>query len=757
MSTLNLRDVCEKLTSNHIRTRQPALNDLQRFLNSGDASSRLVDENAHACLIETLIKNFSIELAGFRKSNSSQATSLLHLSAECFRASVENARTIMKRPTVKLAVTHILDSLASPGKPEYRELAPCLFASLRVITSYPPHVEQMKKDMWKDLAQLCMSNIHVSNRYNLSIPSSQPLDNTKLEDDPYPSSGYQGTLSMRKEIADLMFCFQSLCSFPGAPIYGDEETLLTFFMNFLASYDTASDARTSAAISLNRILEHVIVNKTELAYKASPAIVDLTSRIWNSRIPGFRDRLLISLCLIYPYLHKHVIENGLNPMTQESVRRLTEKLKNESRNHDQKGGLQVDDLILASLPVSSTQWRNRPYQFFVGPFFSLNPFSKSAESAWLSLQLQASFVHLLDLASSKPNESPGDIDIDHHRKRRRLSPNASLQEILDDILLPKSHQISVLSSLQRLAFYLNSFRTLLDLSVLSNILNCLETIRDQNNADIAGWALVCILGIVGRTETMDVSEAQSDQWARIWIACLKQASLPSTCRASCAVMEAILRKGILSVRFLLPHIKGIIEFVEQRGPGLFIDSACEFWNTLMRKLREAGFASENWGYASLTRWIRFRLDVAGLNEPISMKNSALLVFPCLRLFSLVNPASEYSADFDYIVSVPQTALGESLTNITIKMPLVNFLLESYVDCPSTCSESSEHMGRSEVEILASLREVLQEKCHKACMVMKGARDRSSAQEGFSISCEDLSWFTLFAMLGMLLSCTGFLC
>src|SRR5436309_1473060 len=145
MTALNLHDVYDRLTSNQGRSRQTALNDLQRFFAHEDASSQLNDEDQYAGLLQALIHNFKLELAGFRKSNSAPARTLLHRSAECFAIFVEKARLVMTRPTVKMIVNHILEDLPLPESAEYGEVASSFFASLKFISSYPPHIEQMKK------------------------------------------------------------------------------------------------------------------------------------------------------------------------------------------------------------------------------------------------------------------------------------------------------------------------------------------------------------------------------------------------------------------------------------------------------------------------------------------------------------------------------------------------------------------------------------------------------------------------------------
>jgi serine-protein kinase ATM len=748
MATLNLHDVCNKLTSSQVRPRLSALNDLERFLISDDAISRLNDEKTYSGLLQSLIQNFSIEFTAFRKSNSTQATTLLRLSVECFKASVEKIRLIITRAIVKMLLTHIVGSLPDPGQSGYRETAPSFFATLKLITSHPPHVEQVRKDMWEKLVQLCTTHIDVVYWYNLSSTGDQPAT---ADDEGIKSFSAPQTLPMRKEIVDMMFSLQSLILFPGAPFYGEEENLLSFLLNFLASYDTPSDARMSAIIALNRILEHICVNQTDLATRASTMVLDLVSKVWASRMPGFKQRLLISLSFIYPHLHFPAISHGLSIITRTRIETLLSKLQDDMRYHENKLGLQPDDIILSTLPQSFLHWQYRPFQCFIGPYFSLNPHSASAEFPWLSLQLQSCFIRLLDLVPSDARPVSPAVGEDHQTKRRRLTPNPNFQKLLDEIVPSKIQQSGSPVSLLRLTFYLNSFHPLIDCVDLVEVLSRLKNIVDESPADIVGWALVCILTIVGRTEGLRSTIVSSDQWTRIWVASLKQAALSSTCRPACSVMEAIIRKDILDVRSLIPHLSGIIEYVEQRGPGSFADNSCDFWDSLVHKLEDAGVPIERWRNHALTRWTRFRWDVRGIGDTVSRnKRSSMLVFSTLRFLSSAKWSSACRVDFNYIQSLPQSVIGESLKSIFSNMPLINFLFDSRVNGgihPSQPDRSA--VGLEKIDLLDNVRNIIEDKCRDVCMEIE-QRLVSNDTQGSAIPVEDLSWMTTFSIICMLL-------
>jgi serine-protein kinase ATM len=746
MAALNLQDVCYRLSSSQVRSRQTGLSELQRFLNQDDTSSRLGDEKTYAAVLHSLTRNFSLELAAFRKSNSAQATSSLQISAECLQASTEKARLFMKRPTAKVLLAHILETLPSLESPEYKIVSSSYFATLKLITSHPPHIEQMKKEVWIDLVHLCIAHVEVENWFTLSTSPHQTADTPVSESRPFES---RNMLSIRKEIVDLMLCLQSLCTFPGAPFEGKEDIILIFLVNFLATYDTQTDARMSATIVLNHLLWHLSFNKLDLVSRASIMIVHLFSRekLWTIRVPGFQERLLITLSLVYPHLYRAVSQRHISATTTKAINTIVEKLMLDLRNQDPRNALGVDDLVLSVLPSSSPLWRQRPFQSLYGPYFSHNPHSHSSEITFLSLQLQASFIQLLDiepieadLDSTLPEDSP--------RKRRRILPDLSFERHLIHPLKSKSRRPHRVACLQVLALYLNSFRISEASIDPQEILNLLEQLSAESDTEIMNWSFVGMLGILGRLRGSRISSADcAARWTRIWIACSKQAAIPSTCRAACAVMESIVSGGFLRVRSLIPHINGIMEYVEQRGPGLFADKSCDFWTSLLRSLQEEGISTKTWRSNALSRWIRFRWGNEMLGSVVPSKHINLLPFPFLRVFTTISSSFTDVLQFRHLASLPKSPLGDHLHNLASNMSLQNLLLECEINNGMQGLEPSGLQSLTTgLEFHDILAPIFKEKC------LEISKQLSAAPIWSIISEDDVFWCTSIAIMSSTFPC-----
>jgi serine-protein kinase ATM len=744
MATVTLRNLCRDLLSLTRATRQTAFNDLQRFLNQDDASSQLADETTYENLLQSLIFNFKLELAGFRKSNTGVTSNMLHTSAESLRVSVEKADHLIARKTMLALVNHVLDSLPKLQPLENKEIAPSYFALLKNIASNPVYIEQMKQSVWRDVLQLCISNIKVGTWFDLSNghpnQGGLPQENRTFVE-------HRSTIAMRKEVVDLMICLQSLCTFPAAPFQSDEgedRKLLSFLLNFLVTYDSASDARMSAVIALNRLIAHISVNNVQLAAETSTIMVDIISQVWDARIAGFKDRLLVSISFLYPHLHKLVTHCGISATTRKHMDSLLNKLEQESRAQEHKSGLKLDDLLLSPLPHSSLLWTQRPFQSFFCPYFSLSPASPSAELAWLSLQIQSSFLTLLDLAPTGGGSS-SDEDVDRHPKRQRLSPNPNLLCLLDTISQYKNNSTRSVVVFQKLAFYLNSFRQLPESIDFPEILGCLENHRGEDNGEVVGWSFVCMLGILGHSGKVQNTIAWTEQWKRIWITCSKQVALSVPCRAACAVMTAIMDKDILDARSLVPQIESIVEYVEHRGPGVFCDVSCEFWSSLLYKFEQIGIPTDTLRSKVLARWVRLRWDPIEGSDPILRRKILFsLGFPILRMFSSMYWSSTNLLDFTYAQSLPQSALRQSLTLSSSAMSLVNFLLDSAIEPAIQPLESTELLSHSKVAHQIDLNGILKEKCQEVESLLTPTQ-----QASLNIS-HNLGWYMSLSMISMVL-------
>lgn len=211
-------------------------------------------------------------------------------------------------------------------------------------------------------------------------------------------------------------------------------------------------------------------------------------------------------------------------------------------------------------------------------------------------------------------------------------------------------------------------------------------------------------------------------------------------------MKGIIDQDVLDARSLVPQIEAILEYVEQRGPGVFSDSSCEFWTSLLYKFEEIGVPTDEWRGKALARWIRFRWDPNELTEPLLRPGRRFfsLGFPILRLFSSMQWSSVNLVDFTYAQSLPQSAVRQVLSNISSSMSLVNYLLESKIAPNMHLAQSTSLPSKTGFTHQTDLHDILQEKCREVDVLLKLPHETNLQIE------EDLGWYTSLSIIRMLL-------
>jgi hypothetical protein len=439
------------------------------------------------------------------------------------------------------------------------------------------------------------------------------------------------------------------------------------------------------------------------------------------------------------------MDGKLGPSTSSIIHKMLDVMSRETRFEDRKSGLQLDDIVITPLYRQSALWNHRPFQSLIGPFFFLNPHPTSSEFPWMILQLQSSllrlsdFIHVEETASSQAN------NFEHHVKRRRLDSSNRLHALVDETLSSNANHLQKLGALQKFAFCLNDFRIPNDSFDFQLSLKSLEMVRDTGNAEIVGWSLLCICCIIGRMGSSESSNTKPEIWTNIWIACVKYVAMSTTCRPASAVMEGILRKKILPVPAIVPHVKWMVEFVEQRGPANLVDNSCDFLSSLFNTLEDGGISTERWRRDALPRWILFRMDDSVTKDTLSNgERISSLFMPLLRLLTTDKWASTLTISSSSRQLRPQGPIGEHLSTQASNLPLLNFLLDgSFDQDASTLSTTS--VWTTDLSCPPYVREFLEARYQSLCELHVAGR-----KSGGNSSPEELSWLFAFTVTIMLL-------
>ena len=392
--------------------------------------------------------------------------------------------------------------------------------SLRTVLEYAPHIEHLSSVEWVDLVKFCCDGMEM----NLTLFDEKPATESIRADtaDTPPvltrnSSSMPRTsvivlnTRLRSETEELMICLQLLLQMPNTPIVHVGETsekiASSAILDFLESQTTLTSAHVPAFSSLNSILATISTNNINLAGRISRLLPRIVSRLWELKSASLlKGQMLISLIYALPHVRANIwgIHNDDKSLLENLRRDLDDLLTALMREYTMSTGrmakeqLQLEDLEFHD-PLRTIIAANSPLALIA---FSLRAEeSHRSEQTWMTLQLIATLVSILDLgpddvfsvepdsATDSENERP-----QRGRKRKRRKVARKFDEIFQQISSTSAKKKIV--ALQIMPFLLEERRmnkkAIIGALEWSRIMADLSLVASEDHSATSSWALLGI-------------------------------------------------------------------------------------------------------------------------------------------------------------------------------------------------------------------------------------------------------------------------
>jgi ataxia telangiectasia mutated family protein len=422
------------------------------------------------------------------------------------RAGVELGVQRLKIKTVRAVYNHIIDTLpCGEGDTFCEPISIDYVKALRVLFGYPPHTEHLAGD-WEIVAKFCCT--HVGSQLGLVDRSDIHEEGDGIEEvgeemsrmtearSKDSISTRTGSLTSRRsmtstsqhhvarlshESEELLMCLHHLLSAPNAPILLNAEMICETLLGFLRSQPSLTRAHQYVFSSLNYVLNVLTTNDIELVSRVSDEILPAISMIWETKMPGLKDEMVISLVYCLPYIRARLGNPEMQSL-RSSVENLFDNICNEYISRSDREILQLDDVEFPS-PL-----RKFPSQDPLSlPVISLrtNPQNFRTEQIWMVPSLIAMMIEMLD--ASNPDKLIK-VNNENDNRLKRLRMYNRFEEIMR--LARSTNASHRLLALQVIPFLANSGG--INQEKFSFIIQDLyEACTDDNHA-ITGWALVAI-------------------------------------------------------------------------------------------------------------------------------------------------------------------------------------------------------------------------------------------------------------------------
>lgn len=487
MADTSLSEIVARLSSDRQKDRADALSDLRRILATKRQSlNETLNDKAYHRIFEGLFRCAAIEKSVYSRSARSSSRSLstprLASCASAFRATLEVSVSVLRTKTVHAIIDHIVQTLTDPVDSLWDFLGNDYIKGLKILLSYPAHVEHLAENDWLDAIQFCLSCFKSidTDGIQLSIRSSnRSLTDSFADTERNRGTPNRITLGQNATISnsqvhrtmcdEAVICIRFLTAIPAAPLHSVAGQLLRELLIYISSPTPVNASQGLKAI--NNITEKIICDQSALFKEYLPDLVCVLRRLWVTRSLATKEECLVTLLLCMDLL-RHKSQTMFPHASLQSLEDLLETLEYEYIKRQEKEQLQIDDLIF--YPNDSTC--KHPYPF--GPRIG----NSRSEHVWTLLWTISSLMAILDRTLDHGQISAGDELISN--KRPRLSSH--IHDITRDCVVSTGPRKSY--CLQLLIFLGREMSS----DDKASTLNRLTASIVDDDASISNWTLLAI-------------------------------------------------------------------------------------------------------------------------------------------------------------------------------------------------------------------------------------------------------------------------
>ncbi|KAG5513154.1 hypothetical protein PMAC_001523 [Pneumocystis sp. 'macacae'] len=579
MAEAALFDVSEQIFSKKFKIKIDGLRNLRVIL-SNYKNFHSIGEKCYQRLLESLIKVVTHEKYNSYQKGKLNNVFMFDLFQECgaaLRSIIELGNKFLKSKTFSCILNHIIDTLSITEGVLYQAISVDYIKCLRLILSYPPHLEHLTILEWEKLIIFCCSLIvsfdSAPNFFDVDISSTNESQKERTQ-------FFKDKFHLKYESVELMYCLQVLVSWSAIPLNNCLIKLTKFLLNFLSFYNLETNAHLSAFTALNLIMQKISINNLELSSLVACNMVKFCIKFWSTKSFLLKNQLIIGLTLACPHwckefneLHQSVLETDLL--------NLFDCIITDYIRHD-KDLLTVDDIILHS-PISKEK---------LGPFFCFSPSlrcidlcltTKKSEQFFFILQIAAYIIQIFEF---KVSGFCGHISESNFNEFLKMQTFFFFGKIGNDIY--KLSGSARIFWIQVMVFFFERAEEYSH-NDFSSILRYFISLFSDSDTIIQAWALLGVGSFLSwKSSYHQINSLISDILTNgdVLQLCLRKLSVPVTCRSACHVLSLFLELNIMDIVTMSLAFQHIFESIEINGPAIISSDSCHFLLLLYSLLEE---------------------------------------------------------------------------------------------------------------------------------------------------------------------------
>ncbi|KAI0480573.1 phosphatidylinositol 3 [Xylariaceae sp. FL0804] len=618
---LTLDKVLEALEGGNRATGSSGLENLIQIFRQQSKVSNLVklDDKRYHRLFEAIFRYALSEKEAFYSARGSKsvASGRLARCAEALRLTVEHGASKIKRKTILALIDHITETLPHPEDDLVPPLLQDYLKALSALLSHAPNVEVLATHDgvgWISCIDFAVSVIS-------HCVEDVDHDSTPSRASPAPGTGQTMSLTMstirstasarrnntgrmsRGYLSDTMMCLYQLVSAPNAPVLERSQQVASVILQVLQrSHMGMSQLHQLAFAALNIL---IVSTQTDDRDQSSLMAVDILPVIlhwWQARttsrddalLNGVRTEILKMLYNVHLQLD-FLVRQADEPSLIGDVESLCDLLWIEYSRRDERAQLQQDDLVYSFNYQPSNKLQVRA--------FALRPFNVEGERQWAVVHILALLEGIL-WKRSQHNQTSHVEDEQPRKKQRTVTGFSRIRQKLRTVDKSLQHM-----ALQMIPFLISDIDITADTT--SELLSYLTGLVTNKNSKLSNWAVIACASLASKTTARDGS--LDVLWKQAWQVAVRLVSMTATCRASSALLRAIIINGLLPFREISDDINSIVTTADVNGPAVLVDSSIILMTTLLR-LRNQHLPSASHATCNhVIRWMLLRWDPMDTN------------------------------------------------------------------------------------------------------------------------------------------------
>jgi len=564
-------------------------------------------------ILEILYRAISTEKATYHKSHTSSkstasaSASRLASCSSTLRLLVELTLSNIKIKVIRSLIEHILDTIQD-AEGEYCEpIALDYTKCLSLIFSYGPHVELLPADLSERVCRFCIAEIRRCTALNEQDSSSGAESRLSRRSDAHLSlrvsrstNGASQDVGIGRGIqfqlvAEYLSILHNFVSTNTPAVTALAGSALTSLVYFLENARSVTGTECIAVAAVNKILLRSRTEMISLVSECMPRLLAVARSMWNAKLSEIKTDLIVLCMLLSPFISKQ-LETQRSGEVNTLSKRLAECIFQEYTERSERDQFHLTELDLRFRSTLTA---------LEGPTFALREGSVQAEINWsILILLPLLSSSIITMAVTPPDE----LDHEMAAPKKRLKETSWLDELLQR--MKHSDRSARAGSLQVLSFH-TQFASL-PLQDLQQVVDLCSQFAMSGDGTIASWAFLILANCA--LQSSAYMAAIKDQWCVIWQLAARNVNNPSTSRAACHCLHALLISRLVGSERIQELARNFQASMEINGPATCNESSCGFIKALMRSTDGARILTSTEAKEHIVAWCLGKWSPGKLNS-----------------------------------------------------------------------------------------------------------------------------------------------